>query len=101
MVNMNLTADLVCLNLSGVDMVTDVLFYVLKFANTNFRMVKKVVFAGKLPRVILNSPSSDNQMQEEVINACELQLMKETQELVQLWNKIKWHIMMQVSKHAA
>ena len=72
MVNMNLTADLVCLNLSGVDMVTDVLFYVLKFANTNFRMVKKAVFAGKLPQVILNSPSSDNRMQEEVIKACEL-----------------------------
>jgi hypothetical protein len=44
---MNLTSDLVCLNFSGVEMLTDALFLVLKLARTNFRTVKKVIFTGE------------------------------------------------------
>ncbi|KAK7469888.1 hypothetical protein BaRGS_00036108, partial [Batillaria attramentaria] len=45
-VNMNLTADLVCMNLSGVEMLTDALFYILKVNNTTFRNLKKLVCTG-------------------------------------------------------
>ncbi|KAK7503513.1 hypothetical protein BaRGS_00005052 [Batillaria attramentaria] len=43
---MNLTADLVCMNLSGVEMLTDALFYILKVNNTTFRNLKKLVCTG-------------------------------------------------------
>ena len=81
MVNMNLTADLVCINLSGVEMLTDVLFYVLKFSNTYLRMVKKAVFTGNhTTGCFLNSPQLRcEQIQEERINVCESQLHQGSQ----------------------
>ena len=47
-VNTNLTADLTCLNLSGVEMLTDALFFTLKNSGTYFRMVKKIICAGNI-----------------------------------------------------
>ncbi|KAK7115823.1 hypothetical protein V1264_001629 [Littorina saxatilis] len=46
MVNMNLTADLTCINFSGVEMLTDAIFYILKFSNVYFRMLKKFICTG-------------------------------------------------------
>ncbi|XP_025077380.1 uncharacterized protein LOC112554025 isoform X3 [Pomacea canaliculata] len=42
----NLTNDLVTLNFSGVEMLTDAVFFILSYTNTTFRSLKKLICSG-------------------------------------------------------
>ena len=100
MVTMNLTADLVCINLSGVEMLTDVLFYVLKFSNTYLRMVKKAVFTGNHTTGCFKQPAAQMKKFRKKGSMCvSHNFIKEAKDLIiRLQNNVKQYVVMQYSE---